>query len=344
MKDYYNVLGVEKNASQDEIKKAFRKLAHTYHPDKGGDEKRFQEISEAYNVLSNKKRREEYDGGGMFGQGGFGQGGFGQEGFSGGAQFDASDFFNMFDGFGGFRKQESQKDIIVDATISFEEALYGTDRSFSIRKHDICATCNGVGTTKKNDKETCKRCKGKGSMGVKLGGFMQINQPCNTCSGKGFTYKHPCKECGGLGTTKQQKETTIHIPSGIRNGETLRIQGAGEINSQGGKGDLYIRIHVSPDPLWRMEGTAVVRKLVLRPVDLVLGGTFDLQLPNAATINIQIPELSHHGLFIDITKQIRLPLESSIHKVYVELQQERKNKLSKKARTTLEELRDNKEL
>lgn len=268
MGDFYEILGVSKNATDEEIKKAYRKLAHKHHPDKvGGDEKKFKEINEAYQVLSDKTKRAQYDQFGKnFGQGGF-SGSSGQ-GFSGG-DFDFSDIFSSARGgsfefgggdfsdifsdiFGGGRRNAGGKkrgqDIQVDLEITFEEMVNGTKRKIEIYKRSVCDKCFGTGGEPGSYQKKCSICKGTGQVKKNMrsifGSFSQVSV-CPECSGEGKFYEKKCSQCGGDGRVKKNEEIEIEIPAGILDGQTISISGAGEAGEKGAQsGDLYILVHI----------------------------------------------------------------------------------------------------
>ena len=286
--DYYKILGVERGATDDEIKKAYRKLAHKHHPDKsGGNEAEFKKINEAYQVLSDKSKRAQYDQFGQtFDQGGFqggqgqGFGGFDFSGFQGfGGQqsqggFDFQDigfediFSDIFGGGFGGRKRRSRKkpgkDIQMDAEITFEEMVKGAKRTVRLYKSVVCDKCHGTGGEPGAKKETCQTCKGSGQVRQNMqsffGSFSQIST-CPNCQGAGEVYLEKCKKCGGDGRTKDEQEIEIDIPAGIQDGQTISIEGQGEAGEKGASsGNLYINIHVIPHQKFKREGNNILSK------------------------------------------------------------------------------------
>lgn len=263
-KDYYQTLGVNKNASKDEIKKAFYKLAHKYHPDKKeGDEKKFKEVNEAYQTLSDDQKRAQYDrfgsnyqnmGGSGYGQQGGGFGGF--EGFdfsqgfgqNGGMEFDLNDIFSDFFGGGGGRAQARRgRDLQTEINITFSEAILGVNKKISITKNSECDACNGKGAKKGTKMETCKTCAGKGKiqeMKRTIFGNIANTRICDTCQGAGEIPKEVCDTCHGKGIIKKTEEINIPIPQGVLSGQNLRMSGAGEAVFRGTKGDLYIKVNI----------------------------------------------------------------------------------------------------
>ncbi|MFH1451457.1 MAG: DnaJ domain-containing protein, partial [bacterium] len=272
MADYYNILGVGKGASNDEIKKAYRKLAHKYHPDKsGGDEKRFKEISEAYQVLSDRTKRAQYD---RFGQT-FSGGGPGGGGFSGfdfgdtnfdfgefstkggsafGGDFGGETFQDIFSsifggGSGRARQRDRGQDIQVDLEITFEEMVRGAKRKVNLYKSAQCDQCGGTGGEPGANLKNCLTCRGTGQVQKTtrsfFGSFSQVSV-CPKCQGQGKVYSKKCSQCGGNGRVKKEQEIEINIPAGIENGQTISIRGAGEAGEKGAaSGDLYAIVRVA---------------------------------------------------------------------------------------------------
>lgn len=292
MKDYYKILGVQKSASQDEIKKAFRKLALEHHPDKnGGKDEKFKEINQAYSVLSDAKKRQHYDTYGSEGPshgGGAGQGfgGFDFSGFSqgqgGDMEFDLGDIFGSM--FGGGRRSGGARgrartrgaDIAVDVTLSFKESALGIDKTIEYSRHKSCDTCKGSRAEPGSDLKTCDTCKGKGhviKMQRSIFGNIEQQYVCDTCEGEGKVPTKSCHTCKGAGVTKQKENLTVHIPAGINSGESLRVQGRGEVEAGTGNvaGDLYIRVYVKTDTVFKKDKSTVYMTQSI-PLSVALGG------------------------------------------------------------------------
>lgn len=290
-KDYYKILGVEKSATKDDIKKAFRNLAHKYHPDKkGGDEAKFKEVNEAYTVLNDDKKRAEYDaygqtfaGGAGPGAGGAGFGGFdfsqfnqGGEGF----EFNFGDIFSDF--FGGNRGSQARRgrDISIDVELTFEEAVFGVNRKILLNKTSTCKTCNGNGGEPGTKFSNCQTCNGKGKIrevrGTILGSFA-TERTCGTCHGSGKVPEKKCHTCHGAGVTRQESEVNVKIPAGIENGEMIRLTGAGEGMAGGSSGDLYVKVHVRKHALYRKEDKNLLTDLKIKLSDALLGGEYTLK-------------------------------------------------------------------
>lgn len=289
MADYYKTLGIEKGASEDEIKKAFRKLAHKYHPDKGtGDEAKFKEINEAYQVLSNKEKRQQYD---QFGQtfhgnggsgAGQGFGGFDFNGFSSqGFDFNGSGFEDIFsEMFGGQARGRGARsragsDIQVDVELSFEEMVGGVRKDIRFRKFSRCGTCSGTGGQPGSKEESCKECQGRGEVKRTVrsvfGTFAQV-APCERCHGKGKTYMERCKECSGAGRVQKEESVSVDIPAGIHDGQALSLSGHGAAGELGGpSGDLIVAVHVRPHDGFRRQGDDILSKLEISFAQAALG-------------------------------------------------------------------------
>lgn len=261
MKDYYSILGIARGASQSEVKKAFRALAQKHHPDKGGDEKKFKEISEAYAVLGDEKKRAQYDQFGSAGPGGFGggqgfggfdfsqftqQGGFGGSGQGSQFEFDLGDIFGGAFG-GAQRKTRRGRDIQLDIELTLSEALLGVEREITIQKQSTCKTCKGTGA-KDGKTKKCSKCSGSGytvEQKRTMFGTMNVQVPCSECQGLGEVVEETCGDCSGAGVYKQPYTATIKIPAGIQSGQAIQIRGGGEAVRSGEAGDLIAIIHIN---------------------------------------------------------------------------------------------------
>lgn len=315
MKDYYNILGVDKKASKEEIKKAFRALAHKYHPDKkGGSAEKFKEASEAYSVLSDDQKRAQYD---MYGQNfagsnaGGGGGGFqgnwqdfaGQTGFDFGAEgFDLGDIFGEF--FGGGRRSQTKRgrDISIDIELAFEEAVFGVERNILLNKVSVCGVCNGTGGKKGTENINCQTCNGKGKireMKRSIFGSIEMTKVCETCGGSGKVPKEKCSFCDGLGILKKEEEIKIKIPAGIDNGEMIRLSGGGEAVKGGASGDLYIKTHVKKHKTFYKEGNDLLMNLDVKLSDALLGAKIDIQTLDGLS-TLSIPEGINTGDILQI--------------------------------------------
>lgn len=349
-KDYYKILDVKKDATQDEIKKAFRTLAHKYHPDKGGDEAKFKEVSEAYQILSDEKKRAEYDtygsvggqgfGGGQQG-GGFGgfQGGFGGQGFDG---VDLNDIFGDFFGGGRSRKESSRgRDIAVDLEVSFSEAIFGVEHKVRITKTSACDTCHGNGAKPGSKMKECSHCKGRGrtqeSVRTILGTFAQERE-CSVCSGSGKIPEEKCVTCKGAGVVRKDEQITIRVPAGIQNGEQVRLLGAGEAILNGKAGDLYVRIHVGQHKVFKREGQNLVMTLTVKLSDAILGAEYAVQTLDGE-IKLKIPKGVSSGEVLRVREK-GVPF-SGKHRgdLLIKIEVKTPTKLSRNAEKLVEDLR-----
>jgi len=284
-RDYYEVLGVSKGATDEEIKRSFRKLAKQYHPDVNKEEgaaEKFKEIGEAYSVLSDENKRRQYD---QFGHAAFdgtaGAGGFsGFEGFSG-FGFDDIDLGSIFEQFmgGGFssRNRSSNRpvqgdDHLVHIDLSFDEAVYGTSKDFKINLKEKCSSCNGEGG---HNPETCKSCNGRGRVVTQqrtILGVMQSETTCSDCNGSGKTFKSTCSDCNGKGLVKKNKTLTINIPSGVDDGDKMRMPKKGSAGLNGGpNGDIYIEFGVAKHPIYNRDGSDIYVDVPLTITEAVMG-------------------------------------------------------------------------
>lgn len=348
-KDYYSTLGVSKDAKKEDIKKAFHKLAHKYHPDKeGGDEQKFKEISEAYNVLSDDTKRAEYDSYGRVfsGSGGGGQGGFGFDAsdFGGFADFDINDIFGEFFGGGGGQRSRTPRgrDISIDVELDFKESVFGTTRTVLLTKPSTCEACDGSGAAPESGTKTCPDCNGRGEIRETrrslIGTFTSV-RVCDTCHGSGTIPETPCKTCKGSGITKQQEEVSITIPAGIENGEMIRLAGRGEAVAGGVPGDLYVKIHVTPHETLKREGHNLSMTLSVKLTDALLGAEYSVETLDG-TISVTIPAGVSPGEILRV-KGKGVPMEGDrrgdlLIKVAIDLPK----RLSKNAKKLVEQLKE----
>lgn len=323
-RDYYDVLGIGKNASADEIKKAFRKAAIKYHPDKeGGDEVKFKEANEAYEVLKDQQKRQRYDQFGHAGVGGASGGGYGGgnpfEGFSGFGGQGQSFEFNFGDGglgdiFGSFFGGQSQgqgrqkgRDLETTLDLNFEDAIFGADKKIEITLEDECDHCKGIGAEPGHGMKSCGTCKGAGQqMRVvnTLFGAMQQQVVCETCAGKGKIPEKNCTVCQGKGTERKRQKIEIKIPAGVDDGATIRLRERGEALAGGAKGDLYVNLRVKPHKRFTREGELILSEEHISMVDAALGVEIDVETVDGK-VRMKIPagtqsgtdfKLSGHGV------------------------------------------------
>ena len=306
-RDYYEVLGVDKNATDDEIKKAFRKLARKYHPDVNKDDKnaaeKFKEIGEAYEVLRDPDKRARYD---QFGHAGFGQGGFDAGDFDfgnfsgfGGGIFD--DIFDMFGGgFGQTRRRGPVRgaDLRYDMEITLEEAAFGVEKDIEIFRMEECYKCHGTGAKSGTKSKTCPTCQGSGQVRkVQNLGPMQFTNvtTCGNCGGSGKIIEQPCEKCHGSGQSKVSRKINVKIPAGVDTGSRLRMSGEGEAGELGGPpGDLYIIIRVKPHKLFIRQGDDLIYEAPISFVQATLGD--EIEIPTLEEkVKLKIPEGTQPG-------------------------------------------------
>ncbi len=317
-KDYYDLLGVEKTASENDIKKAYRKLAMKYHPDKFSNasekekkeaEEKFKEVNEAYQVLSDPDKRAKYDrfGHAAFENGGAGAGGFG--GFSGGFEGfgNAEDIFSSFfgggggfSGFGGGRQRgpEPGADLRVDVTLTLEEVAKGVEKEINYRRQAKCKTCNGTGAEPGSNLKTCDKCNGTGKIKVTqrtvFGNFQSVEE-CDKCKGKGKIPEKKCKSCNGTGLERETVKKTVKIPIGIEDGQRLRLSGMGDASTEGGpNGDLYIFIHVKEHDFFVRHGDDIICEIPITFAKAALGGEIDIPTLKGKK-SIKIPAGTQNG-------------------------------------------------
>ena len=362
MQDYYDILGVARNASAEDIKKAYYKLAHKYHPDKGGDEKKFKEINEAYQILSDKDKRAPYD---QFGrvfegaQSGGGQGGFDFQGFQGGMpgfDFEETGFDNLSDifeemfGFGSPRQPKNKKDfkrgkdIEIDLEVSLEDILKGKEKNINLPKNIKCSRCQGTGAEPGSQVEECFSCRGTGQVQqIKktIFGSITKNTICPECQGEGYKPKKPCNVCKGEGRLKGEEEIRIFIPAGVDNNQMIKMDGKGEAGRRGGKaGDLYVKIFVKDHPVFQRKGDDLYAVLPIAFSQAALGGELDVPTLEGKNILLKIPAGTESGKILRVSNK-GLPHFSGYGtgNLYVVLEIKTPKKLNKKQKDLLEKLR-----
>lgn len=352
-KDYYKILGVDKSASKEDIKRAFRKLALEHHPDKGGNAEKFKEASEAYAVLSDDQKRAQYDTYGSTGPSGFGggyQGGFEGFDFSGfqGAQnidFDLGDIFGEFFGGGrtsSRRTQKRGKDISIDLDLSFAESVFGVEKTIRITKNSKCKVCEGTGAKNGTSTQTCHSCGGQGRVRETKRSFLGpivTERTCEICEGSGKIAKEKCSECSGLGLRRKEEFFTVDIPADMDDGESVRLSGAGESIKGGIPGDLYIKLHVKNDPLFKKEGKNLVTELNIKLTDAILGAKYDLKTLDG-NIELKIPEGAEFGQILRIRGK-GVPISSDKRgDLLIKLNIKIPTRLSRQARKDIENLKE----
>ncbi len=292
MADFYDTLGVKKGASEEEIKKAYRRLARKWHPDANpGDEQaeeRFKEIQEAYSVLSDPEKRKQYDSGGMFGFGGGGGPRFDPSGVRGGMGAFGDMLSDLFNRGGGRSAQAAGRDLETEVRLSFAQAVNGTEVSVTVPGDAPCPTCHGSGAKPGTSPRTCPNCNGRG-IETQGQGMFSLSQPCHVCGGRGSVIDEPCETCGGRGLTDQVQRYRVKIPAGVREGSRIRLAGKGEAGLGGGPpGDLYVVTRVAPSPVFKQVGDHLEVEVPITVAEAVRGGT------------VEVPTLSG-------TKKIRVP-------------------------------------
>jgi molecular chaperone DnaJ len=303
-KDLYKVLGVSKGASQDEIRRSYRKLARKYHPDANRDdpkaEERFKEIQHAYEILSNPEKRREYDEGPrtFFGSQGPGRGGPG-----GARAADFSDFSDLFGGLGDIfgrstRTREAPRkgeDVTVSVNLSFKDALNGVTTRVSVPVEEMCGDCRGIGAAPGTVPLTCSECGGRG-VRSRDQGFFAFSEPCVRCGGEGTIIERPCPTCGGNGRLRRAKQVMVRIPAGAKNGMKIRVPGRGSAGRMGGPaGDLYVVTRVQEHPVFKRRGDDFVVEVPVSFVEAALGAEIEVPRPGGGTVKLRLPAGTQEG-------------------------------------------------
>ncbi|MBN1685556.1 MAG: molecular chaperone DnaJ, partial [Spirochaetales bacterium] len=314
-RDYYEVLNVPRNASKEEIKKAYRKLAIMYHPDRNPNnpeaEEQFKESTDAYEILSNDQKRQAYD------QFGFA----GVEGMGGGTHDystvfrDFEDIFGDFSGifdsfFGGGRRQSANRntrmrgsDLRYNFEISFKDAVFGTETQISYQRHATCAECKGTGAVNGSGKKVCPTCGGSGQV-RRSSGFFSIASPCSTCGGEGYIIENPCSECHGTGLVDKKQRIKVTIPAGIESGKRINIPGQGDSGPNGGPpGDLYVDIHVRSHKHFQRERNDIYCVVPISITQAALGTTIQVGTLDEKTIKVKIPAGTQNGKILRVKNE-----------------------------------------
>jgi molecular chaperone DnaJ len=357
-RDYYEVLGVGKTAPADEIKKAYRKLAMQYHPDRNPDNKeaaeKFKEVCEAYEILSDADKRHRYD---QYGHAGM-KSAFGPGGFDFGRDFthmqdiDLQDILGSFFGgnlgdlFGGgggrgrrTRSPDAAQrgdDLRFDLEVDFEEALFGSEREVDLSVNDACEACRGTGAAPGASRETCRQCGGHGVV-VVGGGFIQMRQTCPVCRGEGTIIRSPCKKCGGAGRVKTPRHIALRIPKGVETGSRLRLSGKGESGLRGGPaGDLYVVLHVREHDVFVRQDDDLACTVPVSPAVAALGGEIDVPTPDGHA-RIRLPAGTPNGKVFRLREKGMPGLNGGCGDLHVRVEFEVPAHLSSKQRRLLEE-------
>jgi len=360
-KDYYKILGVSKNASKEEIKQAFRKLAQQHHPDKGGDEKKFKEINEAYSVLSNDEKRQQYDQFGSDFSGFAGASGMSWEDifrsyssqgqnieFDIGDIFGGSSFSDIFSQFfgGNMRRtrKEKGKDIVVDVEITLEEAFSGVSKEIQLRKYNVCKHCKGTGGEPGSGKRKCPECDGAGQIQQTkrtfFGTFSQIIT-CPKCFGEGQVHEKECKECRGAGRVHEIETIKIDLPAGVDNEQTIKITGKGEVAKRGGiAGDLYVRVHLKPHKIFTRKRDDIYCDAEIKFSQAVLGGKIEISTLEGE-LKLKIPAGTEAGKLFRLASKGMPRLNGYGHgDQYVRIRIKVPKKLSRKEEELIDKLKE----
>ncbi|NLN66487.1 MAG: molecular chaperone DnaJ [Clostridiaceae bacterium] len=345
-RDYYEVLGVDRNASEADLKKAYRKLAKQYHPDINPDNKeaeaKFKEISEAYAVLSDPQKRQQYD---RFGHAGMNGAGFDFSGF-GGFDFGFGDIFESFFGGSPFGRSSRQRsgptrgaDLRYAMEITFNEAAFGVSKEFRVNRMQSCHVCSGTGAKPGTSPQTCKHCNGTGQVRYAQAtpfGQMVNMRACDVCQGQGTLIPHPCEECRGSGRVQKNVKLNIDIPAGIDDNQTISLRGEGEPGTKGGpSGDLYVTIRVKPHPIFSREGYNIICEVPITFTQAALGAELDIPTLEG-TIKYSIPEGTQTGTVFRLrNKGIKHLRSNSKGDLYVKVNVEVPTKLSSKQKEIL---------
>jgi molecular chaperone DnaJ len=349
-RDYYEVLGVQKNAPKDDIKKAYRKQAIQFHPDKNpGDkaaEEKFKEATEAYEILSDDQKRASYD------QFGFaGVEGAANQGYSA-AFHDFEDIFGdfsgIFDFFGGGARNrsgggghsgvQSGANLRYDLELPFEQAVFGTTVDIQYSHNEACATCKGTGSYNGSGRKVCPTCQGSGQV-RRSSGFFSIASPCPTCSGSGTIIEHPCHDCGGSGVTKKRQKIKVTIPAGIEDGRRINIPGQGDAGPNGGPaGDLYVFIRVLPHEYYERNGADLYCVLPISMTQAALGAEVTITTLQGKKLQINVPSGTMTGKVLRVRDE-GIPVQNGRHgDLYLKIVVKIPSRLSKEAKKLLEEV------
>ena len=335
-RDYYEVLGVDRGASAEELKKAYRRMAMKYHPDKNADnpsaEQSFKEVNEAYEVLSNQEKRSAYDRFGHAGVSGQGAGGFGAEGV------DISDVFSdvFSDFFGGGRRRSRGQDLQYNLSVSLQQAARGDSIKISIPSVENCSNCSGSGAHPGSKISKCPTCEGQGQVRISQG-FFSLQQTCPRCHGSGKRIERPCKKCSGSGKVRNKRNLSVKIPAGVDHGDRIRLKGEGEGNP---RGDLYIQIELQEHPIFQRDGNNLICELPISMIDAALGA--EAEVPTLeGRVKLKIPEGTQPGKVLRLAgKGIRSLHHQSVGDLYCRIKLEVPVNLSVQQKQMLQNFAD----
>jgi molecular chaperone DnaJ len=354
-RDFYEVLGVQRGASADELKKAYRKMAMEYHPDRNKDNKeaeaKFKEVSEAYEVLKDEQKRAAYD---RYGHGAFEGMGGGRGGFGGGqGGFDSGSFSDIFeevfgDFMGGMRGQPGSgrggnsaqrgSDLRYDLTISLEDAFKGTKATVKMTTMAACDRCKGNGAEPGTGVENCNTCSGKGTIRTQSG-FFTVERSCPSCNGAGKIVKTPCKSCGGQGRVRKERKLDVNIPAGVDDGTRIRLTGEGEAGLKGGPaGDLYVVISVQPHRFFKRDGAHLYCRVPVPMTTAALGGQIEVPIVDGNKVKVNIPAGTQAGTQMRLSGKGMSILRSAARgDMYLEVAVETPVNLTKRQKELLQE-------
>jgi molecular chaperone DnaJ len=352
-RDYYEVLGVPKNASRDDIKKAYRRLAIQFHPDKNPEnkeaEEKFKEATEAYEVLSDDQKKSAYDQFGFAGVQGMGGGGHDWSSFQGFEDiFGGGDFGSIFDtifggGFGGGRSSRNTggarqgANLRSDIEISFKDAVFGTKVEIQYTRNESCPACHGTGAAEGSGKKVCPSCQGSGQI-RRSQGFFSVASTCPTCHGEGYIIEHPCKECGGTGVQRKKQKIMVTIPAGIENGRRVAIARQGDAGVNGGPaGDLYVFIRVRPHEYFERQGLDLYCAVPISITQASLGAEIHVGTLDGKTIKVKVSPGIQNGKMLRIRNE-GVPSAGRRGDLYIKFMVQIPDKLTKRGRELMEEL------
>ncbi len=353
-RDYYEVLGVQKGASKDEIKKGYRKLAIQYHPDKNPGNKeaedKFKEATEAYEVLSDDQKRQMYDQYGFAGLEGMGGGSAGGDYSSVFRDFEDifGDFSGVFENFfgggsrrssGGGQRSNQGASLRYDLEISFQDAVYGTKAEISFQHSEQCDSCGGTGGSEGAKRKTCPTCQGSGQV-RRSAGFFSVSQPCPSCQGAGTIIDNPCKSCGGSGLQSKRRKLIVTIPAGVDDGKRITIPRQGDAGLNGGSpGDLFVMIHVKPHSHFERNGQDLYCAVPISITQAALGADINVSALDGKKIKVKIPAGTQHGKLLRLRDE-GVPVTGTAKKgdLYIKIIVQVPSRLSMKARSLLEEV------
>ncbi len=351
--DYYQILGVDKKASAEDLKKAYRKLAMQYHPDKNKDDKtaeaKFKEVNEAYDVLKDEQKRAAYDRfgksafDGSMGGGGFNPGGMGGAGFGGAFSDIFEDMFGDIMGGGRGRSEAAMRgsDVQYTMEITLEEAFQGKETTLRMPINDTCDKCHGSGSESSKGSDECPTCHGSGRIRAQQG-FFTIERTCSTCGGAGAVIKDPCKKCGGAGRVRKEKTLKVQIPKGIDSGRRIRLTGEGEAGVRGAAaGDLYVLVAIKPHRLFRRDGANLYCRVPIPMTTATLGGDIEVPSIDGSRNNVKIPPGTQTGQQFRLkSKGMNIMRSESFGDLYIEIFVETPVNLSGKQKDLLKKLAD----